>query len=62
MKGFLSHSVQEKTNSFKTGEAANSGLSRMQLGVVSFLVPNKNRLGFSLVLPDEMVQPILALF
>jgi hypothetical protein len=58
---------QEKTNSFRTGEAANSGLSRMQLGIVSFLYLGV--LGFSRRkdilssdLPDKMVQPILTLF
>ena len=60
-------SFQEKTNSFRTGDAANSGFSRMQLGGVSFLCLGV--LGFSRRkdilssdLPDKMVQPILALF
>lgn len=60
-------SFQEKTNSFRTGDAANSGFSRMQLGGVSFLCLGV--LGFSRRkdilssdLPDKMVQPILTLF
>jgi hypothetical protein len=54
---------QEKTNSFRTGEAANSGLSRMQLGIVSFLCLNVlGKDSRSSDLPDKMVQPILALF
>jgi len=53
---------QEKTNSFSTGEAANSGLSRMQLGFVSFSCNTAFVVAFRLYLPDEMVQPILALF
>jgi hypothetical protein len=58
---------QEKTNSFRTGEAANSGLSRMQLGIVSFLCLgvlgfSRRKDSLSSGLPDEMVQPILALF
>jgi hypothetical protein len=54
---------QEKTNSFRTGEAANSGLSRMQLSVVSFLCLNVlGKDGLSSDLPNEMVQPILAMF
>lgn len=53
---------QEKTNSFRTGEAANSGLSRMQLGFVSLSCRTASVLASLLALPDEMVQPVLALF
>jgi hypothetical protein len=53
---------QEKTNSFRTGEAANSGLSRMQLFFVSFSCNTAFVLASRLDLPDEMVEPILALF
>jgi hypothetical protein len=53
---------QEKTNSFRTGEAANSGLSRMQLGFVSLSCRTAFVPASRLDLPDEMVQPVLALF